>query len=581
MTYQVLARKWRPQSLDEVVGQKGVVQSLRNALLRGRLPHALLFTGPRGTGKTSSARILAKMLRCTQVSDQYDPCHTCSDCVDISLGRSVDVLEIDGASNNGVDSIRELRNTVAFAPSSGKYKLYIVDEVHMLSTSAFNALLKTLEEPPEHVIFILATTEVHKVPITILSRCQRFDFRKISTRMIADHLEKICREESIEADPESLWMIAKLAGGSMRDSQSLLDQVINFCNGKLEKKTVAEVLGLSSQGLIQDFVSAVLARDTLKGFAAVEAFQNGGQDPELFLNQFLEWVRHLIVVKNGVENLDLSSSDVEWLKTLAPTVQSSQLQVLFDMALKGLKDLFKSPDPSLILDVVALRLLQHTQVTELHQVLDLLQRPENMLSRSTDASFSGASAPLASTSAGSATSATNRSPSFGAHKSHASSSPSAVRTSSALSTGSPSVDPNLSPMEQWIQFVRDLKRKDAFLAAKVEPLQFIKKEGVILIFAIPKSMTFLKDQLLQGDTQQKLVKHLASFWGTELQMQFIGDGKVEGFSVQDLTQQDQGQKAQALKEQVLSHPKLQSLTKNFNLQIKDIQPLGDKKRSTQ
>ena len=222
MSYQVIARKWRPQSFDQLVGQDHISQTLQNALRHDRLPHALLFTGPRGTGKTSSARILAKSIRCPNAVD-FVPCNTCTECMDIAQSRSVDVIEIDGASNNGVDAIRELRDTVGYMPSRGKQKVYIIDEVHMLSTSAFNALLKTLEEPPPHIVFVLATTEVHKIPLTILSRCQRFDFRSISTRQITDHLRVICEKENVSAEEEALWIIARQGNGSMRDSQSLLD----------------------------------------------------------------------------------------------------------------------------------------------------------------------------------------------------------------------------------------------------------------------------------------------------------------------------------------------------------------------
>jgi len=221
LSYQVIARKWRPQNFEQLVGQAHISTTLQNALKNQRLPHAILFTGPRGTGKTSSARILAKALRCPNAKD-FIPCGVCTECEEIALSRSPSVLEIDGASNNGVDAIRELRDTVAYSPSSGKYKIYIIDEVHMLSTSAFNALLKTLEEPPAHVVFIMATTEVHKIPQTILSRCQRFDFRRIPTRQITEHLHMICQKDKIQAEDDALWMIARQGDGSMRDSQSCL-----------------------------------------------------------------------------------------------------------------------------------------------------------------------------------------------------------------------------------------------------------------------------------------------------------------------------------------------------------------------
>ena len=234
MAYQVLARKWRPKNFSELIGQDSIRQILSNALKQKRLYPVLIFTGPRGTGKTSTARITAKSLRC-QNKKGIEPCNKCEDCVLIGESRHLDVIEIDGASNNGVDAIRELRDTVAYMPSSGYWKIYIIDEVHMLSQSAFNALLKTLEEPPEHVIFIMATTESHKIPLTVLSRSQKLDFHLLSTTSIKNQLEKISKEESFSVSDSILWLLAKQARGSLRDAQSLLDQVIAFCGGREEE----------------------------------------------------------------------------------------------------------------------------------------------------------------------------------------------------------------------------------------------------------------------------------------------------------------------------------------------------------
>ena len=259
LSYQVIARKWRPKTFQQLVGQNHVSQTLANALKSDRLHHALLFNGPRGTGKTSSARILAKSLRCPNSVD-FQPCNECDTCIEISEGRNIDTIEIDGASNNGVDAIRELRDTVKYQPTSGKYKVYIIDEVHMLSTSAFNALLKTLEEPPAHVLFVLATTEVHKLPLTILSRVQRFDFRRIPTKQIAEHLEHICSRDEIDFQKEALWIIARQGGGSMRDSQSLLDQVTTFCEGSLTVENVIEALGLTDRTLLLETLENLITK---------------------------------------------------------------------------------------------------------------------------------------------------------------------------------------------------------------------------------------------------------------------------------------------------------------------------------
>src|SRR4051812_5030405 len=240
MAYQVLARKFRPTAFDDVVGQSHVTRTIRNAIRLGRIHHAFLFTGTRGCGKTSTARILARALNCSNPTKLFDPCNECESCKEIAAGSSLDVLEIDGASNNGVDAIRELRDNVRFMPNKGKYKIYIVDEVHMLSNAAFNALLKTLEEPPAHVVFIFATTEPHELPTTILSRCQRFDFKRIPPKQISERLASIAKSESIEISKVGLAEISRAAEGSMRDAQSLFDQVISFAGDTAGKVVIKD-----------------------------------------------------------------------------------------------------------------------------------------------------------------------------------------------------------------------------------------------------------------------------------------------------------------------------------------------------
>src|SRR6516165_731597 len=258
--YTVLARRYRPQQFGDLVGQEAVAQALINALQSGRVAHAYLFSGARGVGKTSTARILAKALNCVK-GPTPTPCDECDICKGIATGEDVDVLEIDGASNRGIDEVRELRRNVAFAPSRARYKIYIIDEVHMLTKEAFNALLKTLEEPPPHVKFIFATTDVHKVPVTILSRCQRFDFGGISLARIVERLKQIVGTEDTKADDEALELIARRAGGSMRDAQSLLDQLLAFGSGKLTAEDVHRLLGTAADDRVIALAGAIVQRD--------------------------------------------------------------------------------------------------------------------------------------------------------------------------------------------------------------------------------------------------------------------------------------------------------------------------------
>jgi DNA polymerase-3 subunit gamma/tau len=262
MSYLVLARKYRPQAFDQVVEQVHITRTLTNAITSGRVAHAILFSGPRGTGKTTVARILAKAMNCEQ-GPTPQPCNNCRSCNEITGGHAVDVFEIDGASNNSVDQVRELRENIKYMPAHSPHKIYIIDEVHMLSAAAFNALLKTLEEPPSHVMFMFATTEPHKIPITILSRCQRYDFRRIGLDSISSHMESLCRQEGFEVDGESLGLIARESGGSMRDALSLLDQLMTCSQGQVSHEQVLDILGVIDRKVIFDLAGSILNMDII------------------------------------------------------------------------------------------------------------------------------------------------------------------------------------------------------------------------------------------------------------------------------------------------------------------------------
>jgi DNA polymerase-3 subunit gamma/tau len=356
--YTVLARRYRPQQFADLVGQEAVAQALINALESNRVAHAYLFTGARGVGKTSAARILAKALNCVK-GPTATPCDQCEICQAITSGQDTDVLEIDGASNNSVDNIRELRANVQFRPSRSRYKIYIIDEVHMLSTSAFNALLKTLEEPPPHVKFIFATTEIHKVPVTILSRCQRFDFGGISIPRILERLKSIVAAEGMQADDEALETVARRAGGSMRDAQSLLDQLLAFSGQKLTVDTVHQLLGTAHEERVLALAGAVLAKDAKKVLEILGDIVNQGQQLGELLDQLIEYWRDLMVVNSAGlagQSVSVSSARREILQQHATSANLDTILAGMDILVTSKSRMRNSTQVRAIIEMALVRL---------------------------------------------------------------------------------------------------------------------------------------------------------------------------------------------------------------------------------
>lgn len=373
MSYQVFARKYRPQTFDDVIGQEHITRTLKNAIAQNRLAHAYLFVGPRGIGKTSTARILAKALCCVK-APTVEPCGVCDSCREIAAGISLDVLEIDGASNNGVEQVRELRENVRYAPTRGKYKIYIIDEVHMLTSAAFNALLKTLEEPPEHVKFIFATTEPQKVLPTILSRCQRFDLRRIPGPLIAAHLQKISGLEKIELAPDAADAIARGADGGLRDAESMLDQLVAFCGGAIALDDVLGIFGFTAPETVARLADAVLGGATADALGILDAQSEAGKDLLRLMGELIGHLRNLLVFQVNPSSAEADAGDGmrAAFERQAALIATDRLLELIDAFAAAEGRMKWAPNKKLHFEIALIKAIQTLGQSTLNEVIDAL-----------------------------------------------------------------------------------------------------------------------------------------------------------------------------------------------------------------
>ena len=548
MSYQVIARKFRPQSFSEFVGQSHVTQTLVNALESDRFPHAILLTGPRGTGKTTTARIIAKTILCQNRQGQ-NPCGECPSCVDIADGKHMDVIEIDGASNNGVDHIRELRDTIGYMPSSGSHKVYIIDEVHLLSTSAFNALLKTLEEPPEHVIFIFATTEVQKIPATILSRCQRFDFRNHTLTDIRAHLQNICEQEGIEFDDNALLMIAKQANGSIRDSLTLLDQLISFSDKKLTLEAVMTVLGLTDRTLLFSCLKAIADNDSHLMFQSLDHFKNSGYDPLLFAEEFLEVIRNALLVKlecHKQQNLDISEGEISDLEEVTKKLGQAEIHLIFDVMVAGTQKISRMTDATLGLEMLLFKLLHLPRLSQGLQVPT--QQSSSQLPTT----------PTSNKSQASAVSQPRTAPIEKPQR--------APQKTTTPAAAAPAPAPAKPVGKTWEEFVRAVKQANGFLGALLEHTSIFKQDDEVIHLGLPEKMSFLLDKLKEEKNLERTQNFLVNFWSDNRKVEVeLLDKNHTHEKLSPKAMEEQARRSQEKKEKdtIDSHPLVKAAEEVF------------------
>ncbi len=523
MAYLGLARKWRPQIFADLVGQEHIAQTILNAIKKSRISQGYLFTGTRGIGKTSAARIFAKALRCPTPVSPGVPCNKCNDCVEISEGRSIDVLEIDGASNNGVDAVREIRENAKYLPSTGTSKIYIIDEVHMLTTAAFNALLKTLEEPPAHVIFVFATTDPQKIPDTVLSRCQRFDFKRVSQKALQERLKEICDSEKIKIAADALAILSREAEGSMRDAVSLLDQVISIGGEKeISANSITNSLGLVDKQTVLDCVTGVLKRQPLLSLEAVGKIHLHGFDLKQFGREVLRYLRVVMLARllnesktEATQYLDVSDVDLADVKELLNERSIDDLDMLFRMLSHGLEEVARSSVPKMIMDVLFIKMAASVEVVQLSE----MNSPQDFGST---AASTPAPAPVKS--------------------------PERVLQAAAAPTPKSIPAPSEFDVNWWKSIVAYVKSTKPLFGSMLEHLGFSEArtqgEMVVITISYTKESSFHAEQLQSSFNRDPLAATIKTHVGRAVRLDY-----VESLSNNEsLAQIDEGEKRDKLEE---------------------------------
>lgn len=557
MSYLVLARKWRPQTFSDLIGQEHVSQTLKNAIDTGRVAHAFLFTGARGVGKTSSARILAKTLNCEQ-GPTTEPCNSCPACKEITDGNSVDVFEIDGASNNGVDEIRELRDNVKYLPSHSRYKIFIIDEVHMLSNSAFNALLKTLEEPPPHIKFIFATTEPHKVPITILSRCQRFDFKRIPLAMIVARLRYIVDQEQVSMSDTALAMVARKGDGSMRDSLSTLDQVLAFCGENVDDAAVVDILGVVDRQLLIEVVRFIIARDTAGLMALIARVDASGCNMRNFCNELIVQMRALLLLNSAPKSadlLDLSELEIKESLDLARGCDLVTLQRFISILLKTDSEMAHSSFSRLLLEMALIRMATISPVVSVDELLGKL----NALT------VRGNIVPLAADP-----SPANYRPSTEKVPARSEASmPQATGTTAHRAAAPAPVHRPAASERNWQGFVVFVKARRPMLGAKLEKASPLQTDDKSLRIGYPNG-TLELSMMQEEESRKLLAEQAAEYFGNSVVVNIVALNGTEESVPPSIAEKKSAESARSEKElriAVENHPAVKATMSIFGGEI--------------
>jgi len=563
MSYLVLARKWRPQLFEDLIGQEHVSQTLKNAILADRVHHAFLFTGARGVGKTSAARIFAKALNCLK-GPTTEPCGECPSCMEITAGQGVDVFEIDGASNTGVDDIRELRENIRYLPSISRYKIFIIDEVHMLSINAFNALLKTLEEPPDHAKFIFATTEPHKIPVTILSRCQRFDFRKISAALVAGRLRHIVDQEKVEISDAGLSMIARSGGGSMRDAQSTLDQVIAFCGENVGDEELQGLLGLVDRRLLLETIEAVLERDGRRVLSVIQRVDEHGHAFRQFCSQVVALVRSLVVLKvtdQPGELLDVGETELQELRPLAERCSLEDLQRILTLLIKAEAELAQSNYPRLTVEMVLIRLAQLPPGQDVAMLISKLEVLEKRLSGGgSPVAPPAQAAPVAKPAPVAAPAPAPIEP--------ARTEPPSPEESSGGAGSSPMSD---TQGKGWPELVDFVKSRRVRIGSFLEHGRLIVSQLPHLKVALPPSFYGLVDKEMKEEIQTLATEYFSR--AVKLEIVCLGEDVSAPPSLLEERKLQESDREKRLKRDAVEHPMVKAAIEIFEGEVDNVRPI--------